>query len=137
VRISQPKFSERTIVTLAPSQVTYRTRVPQGERYVRVFLTDPTNPRIQAWTESYTEGHQVSPLSLSLGGCLQFVFDSFIRLGKPIPDKLWSIDLSPVLQGRMVPSKASPSISQNGNRSDSSRSVDSVDNGASGSQPKD
>lgn len=103
MKIRYPKFGSNTSITLGPSQVTYRTRVPQGDRLVKVFLNDPTNPRVQSWTESYHEGLTVSPLSLPLHDVIRIVFDALRRLGKEVPATLFYFDLSKVLPEGMSP----------------------------------
>ncbi len=120
MKIRYPKFGSSTSITLGPSQVTYRTRVPQGDRLVKVFLNDPTKPRVQAWTESYHEGITVSPLSLPLSDVFGVIFDSLRRLGKEVPENLRSFDLSLVARGNVTSTNPSPNpILGNGGSSSS------------------
>jgi hypothetical protein len=97
VIIKRLKFGPSTTITVGPSQVTYRTRTPQGDRLIRVLLLDVNNPRVMAWTERLHQGIEVNPYALSISSLVGIVYDALRRLNRDLPATLQSFDLQLVL----------------------------------------
>ena len=93
MRIKRLKFGESTNITVGPSQVTYRTRTPQGDRLIKVLLLDPNNPKVMSWTERLHQGIEVNPYALSLSNLIAIVYDALHRLNRETPATLQSFDL--------------------------------------------
>jgi hypothetical protein len=101
MQIRRARFDRSlTTIEVSPSQVSYRTRTPHGHRCYKVFLLDPSNPRVSAWTETFEPGHsgpKVFPLGLLLADAMSLVYDALRRTNQPVPPLLQSYDLSVVL----------------------------------------
>jgi hypothetical protein len=111
MRIKPARFGASTKIFLAPSQVEYRTRTPQGDRVIKVFLLNPDNPRVMAWTEKYAEGIKVDPYALLLNDWIAIVYDAFRRLERPVPLALQSFSLESVFTHDTKLVSGTPAIS--------------------------